>query len=362
MRLPNRDPTSGQARTSRLGRLGVLATVVVLVGTTATAYAVHTATLHGGDRRQRDAPPGPSDPPSPAARDQAGPDLAAGGWIVFRHTGLDDRYGRVAAVRLRDPGGRRTFSPVTCDRVYATTRDVSCLRTIRGVQTRYVLDELDAGWRLTDSEDLPGVPSRTRLSPDGSLVATTTFVAAHSYLQTGFSTATEIRAVDGRSHGDLEDFRLVLDGREVAPEDLNIWGVTFLDDSEFYATAATGGHTWLVRGDLATRTLVGVRRNAECPSVSPDHTRVAYKVDRPGPGTWWSIAVLDLVTGRQTVLDGERADVDDQVEWLDGDTLLYGLPRTHQPGVTDVWAIDTHATAEPHRLIERAWSPSVVRP
>ena len=44
---------------------------------------------------------------------------------------------------------------------------------------------------------MPGIPSRTRLSPDGSLVSTTTFVSGHSYMQVGFSTATEIRDVGG---------------------------------------------------------------------------------------------------------------------------------------------------------------------
>ena len=53
--------------------------------------------------------------------------------------------------------------------------------------------------------------------------------------------------------------------------------------------------------------------------------------------------------------------VDDQAEWLDDDTLLYGLPRADQPGTTDVWAVDTAADATPALLIPGAWSPAVVR-
>jgi hypothetical protein len=288
--------------------------------------------------------------------------VADGPRIVFRHTGIDNSYGVAAMVPLDDPGGPRAFTDVVCDRVDATAVDVSCLQTKRGVVTRFEQVELDASWHVTDTVPLPGLPSRTRLSPDGTLAATTTFVSGHSYMQTGFSTATEVHEVDGRSFGNLEKFQLVIDGEPVAPADRNIWGVTFADDDNtFYATAATGGETYLVRGDLAERTLTAVRHNAECPSLSPDGTEVAYKVDGPGSGTWWSIAVLDLATGAQRVLANETANVDDQVEWLDDDTLLYGLPREKETGVTDVWAIDTDPAAAPQLLIPQAWSPSVVR-
>jgi protease II len=116
-----------------------------------------------------------------------------------------------------------------------------------------------------------------------------------------------------------------------------------------------------VQGDLAARTLTSVRQNAECPSVSPDGTHVAYKVAGKGD-PHWTFAVLDLTTGEETLLSGETRNVDDQAEWLDDDTLLYGMPREDEPGVTDVWALDTHADATPELLIEQAWSPAVVRP
>ncbi|GAB3772317.1 hypothetical protein FB382_002915 [Nocardioides ginsengisegetis] len=288
--------------------------------------------------------------------------IADGPRIVFRHTGVDSKYGVVAMVALDDPGGPRAFTDLACDRLDATRTGASCLQTKRGVVTRYDLLELDRHWKVTDKIALPGLPSRTRLSPDGSLVATTTFVAGHSYMQTGFSTSTEIRHVDGTSYGDLEKFHLLIDGHDSQPADRNIWGVTFVDDRTFYATVATGGRTYLVRGDLPSRTLRTLRTNAECPSVSPDGTRIAYKVRAPGSGLpHWSIGVLDLVTNHEQVLRRETASVDDQVEWLDDDTLLYGLAREHEAGVTDVWRIDARANARPHLLIEQAWSPAVVR-
>ncbi len=58
---------------------------------------------------------------------------------------------------------------------------------------------------------------------------------------------------------------------------------------------------------------------------------------------------------------GETRSVDDQVEWLDDATLLYGLPRAAETGASDVWAIGITAGDTPRRVIENAWSPSVVR-
>lgn len=283
--------------------------------------------------------------------------------IVFRHTGLDRSYGIVAMVSLADPGGARAFTDVTCDRVAAWDGGASCLVTEPGVVTKFEAHQLDADWQETRSRPLPGIPSRTRVSADGALVATTSFVNGHSYMSIGFSTATEIRETgDGRDWGNLEDFALNIDGRQVDALDRNIWGVTFVDDVSFYATVGSGDQTYLVAGDLDARTLTSVATTAECPAVSPDRTQVAFKVDvERGSSVVWQLAVLDLASGERTILANSARGVDDQVEWLDDDTLLYGLPRVDEPGISDVWSIDTRADAEPQLLIEEAWSPSVIR-
>ena len=89
---------------------------------------------------------------------------------------------------------------------------------------------------------------------------------------------------------------------------------------------------------------------------------MAYKKDVGKDGqTHWTIAVLDLATGEEVLLDGEEANVDDQVQWLDDDTVLYGLPRTAEPGVTDVWQLDATAGAKPEVFLEQAWSPAIIR-
>lgn len=283
--------------------------------------------------------------------------------IVFRHTGSDNSYGAAAMVALDDPGGARAFTEVHCDRIAAWATGASCLRTKRGVVTTYDALELDAQWQVTERHPLAGIPSRTRVSPDGDLVATTSFVSGHSYMTAGFSTATVVRATgDRQDWGNLERFTLVLDGKRVKPTDRNVWGVTFVDDRRFYATVGTGGETWLVEGDLDARTLTSVVRGAECPSLSPDGTRVAYKIDvAPGREKEWGLAVLELDTLERTDLGMGPRGIDDQVAWLDDTTLMYGMPRQDDPGVTDVWAIGASAEATPRVLVEEAWSPTVVR-
>lgn len=338
-------------------RVAAFVAVVVVAATAASAYAVREYR-----RYQREHSAAPSVDRTTVDSIETGPR------IVFRHTGIDNKTGLVAMVTLDDPSGPRAFTDVPCDRVYAVPGEASCLQTERGVVTKYVAQQLDATWEVADQAPLPGLPSRTRLSPDGTLVASTSFVTGHSYMTAGFSTATEVRKVgaDGNvdsGYGNLERFQLEIDGKNVAPTDRNFWGVTFLDDNAFLATVETGGKTYLAEGDLRDKSIGTIAENAECPSVSPDRDRVAFKIDRDPDtdGKQWGLAVLDLDTGERTTLDGAPDGVDDQVEWLDDDTLLFGLPREDEPGITDVWSLDTEPGAEPQLLIEQAWSPSVVR-
>jgi hypothetical protein len=342
---------------SQRARVALFVTIVFLVVGGVTAYVVSAA---GDYERTHDRPPS-----VPIVNDTRPPTQISttAPRIVFRHTGIDDHIGFVASVPLDDPGGPRAFTDVSCDRVDATRNGASCMRTERGVVTKYSLVEYDADWQPVDEVPLPGIPSRTRLSADGSLVSSTTFISGHTYMQVGFSTATEVREVGGESHGNLEKFDLVIHGDHAVPRDRNIWGVTFAaDDNTFYATVGTGGETYLVQGDLAARTLTSIADHVECPSLSPDGNRIGFKQATQRNGqTWWTPAVLDLSTHQRTILAGEARNVDDQVEWLDNDTLLYGLAREDEPGVTDVWELDTRADAEPTLLIEQAWSPAVVR-
>ena len=286
-----------------------------------------------------------------------------GGTVMFRNTASGTGYGHVATVPVDDRGGSRAVVPLTCDRIDATSTERVCLSIDRGVVTTFTATLYDIDGVEQSRWPLPGVPSRTRFSPDGRLVAFSAFITGESYATVGFSIATRIESVDGDEvSADLEEFAFGVGGEPVTSADRNFWGVSFTADSNvFYATAASAGRTWLVRGDVAQRTLTAVRENAECPSLSPDDTRVAYKSRLDGAAAGhWAVAVLDLTTGVQTVLP-EKRSVDDQVEWLDDSTVLYGLPRENAPGDSDIWMLPADGTGTPALAIEHAWSPAVQR-
>ena len=71
--------------------------------------------------------------------------------------------------------------------------------------------------------------------------------------------STRTAIVDTRTWAiddNLETYTVTKDGRPYRASDINIWGVTFADDTRFYATLATHGRTYLVRGDVTARTLL----------------------------------------------------------------------------------------------------------
>jgi hypothetical protein len=152
----------------------------------------------------------------------------------------------------------------------------------------------------------------------------TVFVNGHGYEGVGgFTTATTL--VDMRTEsvlGNLAGFEVTRNGQRFDPEEINFWGMTFAMDSDhFYATLQTGDHHYLVEGSISRRTMKVLRDGVECPSLSPDGTRIAYK-SRSGDGEVVQLKVLDLNTLEAHAV-AERRPIDDQVEWLDDSTPVY---------------------------------------
>ena len=261
----------------------------------------------------------------------------------------------IAQVSLSDPAGPATTGDLSCHRVHAAAGTLVCLRTTT-MPPGFEAAIIDADLRPRYVKRINGTPSRARVSPSGSLVAWTVFRAGDSYLAPGgFSTTTTVYDLTtGDRTSSLEDLTITIDGVAYRKPDANFWGVTFAaDDRTFYATMAADGRTWLVRGDLNTRTVHTVLADIECPSLSPDGTGLAYK-RRNGDG--WRLHVLNLATGHDTAL-AETASVDDQAVWLDEHTVGYAKPMPGQdrPGI---YAVPADGTGTPRLLRPNASSPA----
>ena len=222
------------------------------------------------------------------------------------------------------------------------------------------LQILDRQLRRQREIPLTGFPNRLRVSASGRMVAWTLFVDGHSYATTGFSTSAGILDTKtGTLVASLEDFASTVDGRPYRAVDTNFWGVTFAaDDNRFYATMSTARQRYLVEGDFAARTVRTLARNVECPSLSPDGTRIAFNAAVDGdPRKGWRLSVLDLATMAVTPT-AETRSVDDQPLWTDAATIAYALQRSD--GVNDVWTVDATGAGQPHLLVPQANSPAVV--
>jgi hypothetical protein len=197
--------------------------------------------------------------------------------------------------------------------------------------------------------------------------AITVFVMGAAYAGTAFSTKTTILDMaTGDELGDLEQFTTWRNGARFKAADFNFWGVTFARDSNvFYATlrtAARSSHatTYLVRGDLGLRKLTVLQENVECPSLSPDNRLIAFKKRVGSELAPWRFHVLDLTTSTDRPIAAETRSIDDQIEWLDDDHVLYAV-RGSIPSSLDVWVAPLDNSAPARIFLPEAESPIVVR-
>jgi hypothetical protein len=287
--------------------------------------------------------------------------------IVYLYSPTGDQYRRVAVAPLDAPD-RQLLTPLQCQRVYAVRDKGLCLGNnyVGGVTSAYSAYTFDATFTPQYTFQQAGIPSRVRIAPDGVFGSMTLFVSGHSYSDGAFSTATTlVDTTTGASVANLEQFTVTRDNVALQAPDFNFWGVTFArDGNRFYATLGSGGKTLLVQGDVAARTLKVLREGVECPSLSPDGTRLAFK-QALGTSTnrIWHLVVMDLATLADRPVVSETHNVDDQVEWLDDQHLLYALPDEGPPATiaTNVWLASVDGSEQPRMLLRFASSPAVVR-
>ena len=290
-------------------------------------------------------------------------------YLMFRSTALGDSFGHVSLTYLDKEGNQRLVSSLACDRVHYSSGVGLCLEAKRSGLTTYYAHIFDAQFTVRHSYPLAGPPSRARVSRDGRMAAFTVFVSGHSYASPGFTTRTSV--VDTQNGrlivADLESLAVIRDGAVFKKVDFNFWGVTFASDSSrFYASLGTAGKVYLVEGDLAVGQMRVIHEDVECPSLSPDNTRIAFKrrspIDQAGRRIW-RLYVMNLASRQETLLDKESRNVDDQVEWLNNLELLYALPADDQraSASTNIWALAASAAQPPRLLVPAAFSPAAVQ-
>lgn len=293
--------------------------------------------------------------PSPVDTDArpvagGGTELAGSQLMVRAVDRSDPRLnGRIFVVKNGRPQ-QLAGGELACERVYFGAGRGICLATAE-TGIAYEATVFDSSLQSLNSFELAGVPSRARVSADGRYGAVTVFVNGHAYVGSGgFSTATTI--VDMRSGEpleNLESFEVIKDGETFDAADFNFWGVTFAaDPNTFYATLRSGDRYYLVEGDLGQRAMRVLRDGVECPSLSPDGTRIAYK-SRIGDENRWRLKVLELATLRDHPV-GEHRSIDDQVEWLDDSTLVYS-------DGFDTYTIPADGSGTPRLVLRDASSP-----
>jgi hypothetical protein len=330
------------------GRVALFAAVTALALAAAAQYVRHAATR-----------PVATDGADPAVRWLAATQPAAP-YLIFRSTLAGPSFGHVGYVPLSAIDGPRYLTPLSCERLFFRAGHGVCLTIDPDRRYPARAASFDAAFHAGSPVRLTGPPSRARVSDDGALAAVTVFESGHSYSEAGFSTRTSIVDLAGsRILTDLEQFEIRRNGARFKPVDSNFWGVTFIGASDFYATLSTGGRVYLVRGNVETRHAEVLREGVECPSVSPRGDRIAFKKRTTGRlGVSWQVAIVDLASGQETVLDQERRSVDDQVEWLTDDEVLYHQPSSRG---ADVWALRTDNSRPPRLVLTGSYSPAVVR-
>jgi hypothetical protein len=289
-------------------------------------------------------------------------------YVVYLYSPTGDQYRRVAVAPLESPD-KQYLTPLQCQRLYSTGDEGLCLGNnyVGGLTSAYNAYTFDPTFQPRFTFQQAGIPSRVRLSPNGQFGSMTLFIAGHSYAEGGFSTATTlVDTQSGATLANLEQFTVTRDDAQLSAPDFNFWGVTFAsDNNRFYATLGSAGKTYLVEGDLAARTMKVLREGVECPSLSPDGTRLAFKqLVSSAPIRTWRIAIMDLATLRDQPLVSETRNVDDQIEWLDDTHVLYALQDEGPPATlaTHIWMAPVDGSEAPRMFLRFASSPAVVRP
>lgn len=295
----------------------------------------------------------------------------AGAAMALVRNTTTDAPARIDLVLL-DPVSRQVIRrhPTTldCERVYLAQTTIFCLGVPKlpgqGGTANFRVASFAFKDDFSGSVSTGTTVSRARMSADGLHASSTMFVTGHSYGADVFS--TEVLVIDLKRKKltlpPLEYWEILQKNVRISPRDLNFWGVTFdpRNPDAFYVTAAYGKKIFLAKGQISARRIELLQAGIECPSLSPDGSRIAFK-KKTGEAKWMP-AILDLASGTETVFP-QKHNVDDQIEWLDEHTLLYEIRTPRFAGASsELMQLDLRQPQQPARLwLKDAASPAVSR-
>ncbi|MEX1141480.1 MAG: hypothetical protein WD993_08575 [Thermoleophilaceae bacterium] len=326
-----------------------LGAVVVL----AAAYAA-TAGLGSDDSALKDA----SSPPAATVVAGGLGDAPAGSRVLVRAVDPAAPRADGRLYELTADGQARRAGRLACKRVHANgDGDGLCLKLApNAIDYDGVI--FGGDYRPQARFPIDGVPDRARVSPDGRYGGYTSFDSAGSqgYFESSGEFVTFTRILDmrtGRVLLRLEDLTVSRNGGKLDTVSPQFWGLTFPGGDRYYATLASDDRHYLIAGRVGSTRARVVRTHVECPSLSPDGERIAYKRRIPGTNRW-RLHVLDLPTGEDVEL-AETRSIDDQPEWLGDDTIVYSDDKA-------VLTVPADGSGSPRRAAAHATSPVYLAP
>lgn len=282
--------------------------------------------------------------------------MPSGGHLLVRAVDPEAPRGDGPLYEVHANGRFERVANTKCKRVHAAPSGETICLGLGPNLVDYRAIFLSADYKRGAWAPVHGVPDRARVSPDGRYAAYTVFDAEESfgYFESAGDFTVYTRILDtatGRTVRRLEDLDIRRDGKSIGTDEDELWGVTFGEGGRFYATAMNRGSFYLIEGNVASERARVIRRRVECPALSPDGTRIAYKRRIAGTNRW-RFHVLDLATGETNAL-AERRSIDDQPEWLGDDWIVYSDDD-------DVFAARADGSGEAIRLVGRATSPAAL--
>jgi hypothetical protein len=281
-------------------------------------------------------------------------------FVMFRALAPHQAHGRIAMMSLASSEPVRHITSLSCARLhYAGSAGLCFVEESDGARVKHAAYTFDRAFARGQRIELTGVPIRARVAPDGRHGAITVYGEEES--PAGERLASESFLLDmasGRVVADLREFSISNPRHAPIEGPMDISGVAFLADSnQFFVTLSTASTRYLMTGSIHARRLDVVTTGVANEAVSPDGRRLVVK-RRVGDRGYWQLVVLDIQTRTELALNQGSRSVDDQVEWLDADRVVY---HDVTDTGTGIWTLPADGKGSPSLLIPDAFSPAVVR-